>query len=268
MTTEAEQDAGQWLRARGWHQGALLPVSDTLADVACGRQHAIVASQDCDIVALTTHEPAVDLLPAVVRPSAQADLLYGKNPRRLCLALADGMFATVDVRQRVTIAKSKVARIDPVSHASVTQKDRKILAKWLGKRYGRPAFPDAFNERLATQRKKLDKLSKRDEGALITTILVMLNTEEELCSKDDYELVMWFAYRSNDAQAPEQRAKLEKYASDFAAAFGACEGLQVAEHELRPHAEITMEDLELMKRFDWDFRSEAPKPGGHVADAD
>ena len=39
-------------------------------------------------------------------------------------------------------------------------------------------------------------------------------------------------------------------------------------NELRAHSDITLEDLEVMKRFDWDFRSGAPKPGGHVSQLD
>lgn len=267
----AEDDAGTKLRALGWHQGALIEIphgSPVSKFVPEGTAYALVASQDCDVVAHPNTESHVDLLPARVVDESNGALQHGKHPRRLCLQLADGRFATVDVRQRVTISKEAVTDLAPL-HPSAPQPDqRRLLARWLGKRYTRHAFPDAFNERLRAQHSKLERLSKKQQSALVTAIFLILNSEEELVDGVDYEVVMWFACRRGVAEDSTKRPSLEAYAKSFADAVHSCDGIKVVEHEVRSHFDITLEDFENLKRFDYDFRSEAPKPGGDVARTD
>ena len=166
---QGEQDAGSRLRALGWHQGALIavvPGSQLAGLLGADATHVVVASQDCDVVANVSTESCVDVLPASLADDAAGDLRYGKNPRRLCLELSNGQFANVDIRRRRTVEKAAVVDTAPLVQACVPS-DRKILARWLGKRYARPAFPDEFNARLDAEKKKFVKLSKRDEGKLI-----------------------------------------------------------------------------------------------------
>ena len=221
----------------------------------------MVASQDCDVVAPTSTEPHVDLLPAVVRTDPENDLLHGKNPRRLCLALGNVGFAIVDIRQRITVEKRLVAGITPLSQG-LKPRDRRLLGKWLGKRYQRSAFPDEFNRRLRKTRSRLESLSKQPEGRDITAILMMLDTDEELSSDRSYKVVVWFACRSRSFENPKIRVAVEKYAQEFADTMDSCGGIEIQEHEVKQHLDITLEDLEVMKRFDYDYRSESPRPGG------
>lgn len=263
----ALDDAGSRLRALGWHQGALIAVAagtELAALLPPGFDHAIVASQDCDIIARVSLEATVDLLPAVLSAEPSGDLLYGKHPRRLCVALENGNFATVDIRQRTTVHKDAVAAFPPIPAASAKLPDRKLLAKWLGKRYSRHAFPDSFNERLRAQRSKLDALSKHPWSRLVTAILLQLETEDELEPNEIYKVALWFACRPNDAEDPESRRQIEDYAAAFANVMSSCPGVQVDDFEVRSHLDINLDDLELMKRFDFDYRSEAPSPGGEV----
>lgn len=265
----ALDDAGSRLRELGWHQGALIPVSvgTELATLLPNFEHAVVASQDCDIVAPVSLEATVDLLPAELSVEVNGELLYGKHPRRLCVALENGQFATVDIRQRATVHKGDLVDNAPNGDAAVKLPDRKLLAKWLGKRYSRHAFPDAFNERLRAQKSKLDALSKRPESRFITAILLQLETEEELAQHETYNVALWFACRPVHAGDPESRRQIEDYAAVFAKMLNACVGVQVDEFEVRSHLDINLDDLELMKRFDFDYRSEAPKPGGDLSES-
>jgi len=256
-------DAGSKLRTLGWHQGAVIevPPGSQLAELLGDEAYAVVVSQDCDVVALVSTEACVDLIPATVPETAAGDLRYGKNPRRLCVELTNGKFANLDIRRRRTVQKADVVGIAPTAQPCVP-KDRKLLAKWLGKRYSRPAFPDEFNVRLDGQKKKLSKLSKREEGKHITAIFLSLNTEEELADGEDYKVLVWLACRTEAAGDPQRRAPLEKYAKELADAVDACDGIEVAEYELRAEFDVSLEDLRDMKRYDFDYRSEAPKPGG------
>lgn len=266
----ASDDAGSRLRALGWHQGALIPVglqTELSNLLPRGFDHAIVASQDCDIVAHTALEAAIDLLPAVLSPEPNGELLYGKHPRRICLALESSEFATVDIRHRATVDKNVLADIPPIAGAPARVRDRKLLAKWLGKRYSRPAFPDAFNERLRAQKSKLEALSKLSQSRAITAIFLQLDTEAELEPNENYKVVVWFACRPAIIEEPESRGPIEAYAEAFAKVLNACTGIQVEEFEVKSHLDINMGDLELIKRFDFDYRSEAPSPGGDSADS-
>jgi hypothetical protein len=266
----ALDDAGSRLRALGWHQGALIAVSaetELAALLPPDSGHAIVASQDCDIIAPVSLEATVDLLPAALGAAPSGELLYGKHPRRLCVALENGQFATVDIRQRATVDKGVVATTSPIGGAPAKLPDRKVLAKWLGKRYSRHAFPDAFNERLRAQKSKLDALSKRPQSRSITAILLQLDTEDELEPHETYRVVLWFACRPSNAQDLESRRQIEEYAAAFAKALGVCAGVQVDDFEVRSHLDINLDDLELMKRFDFDYRSEAPSPGGEQSES-
>ncbi|HMA94404.1 MAG TPA: hypothetical protein VKP30_17050, partial [Polyangiaceae bacterium] len=235
--------------------------------LAADLTHAVVASQDCDIVAPVSTEACVDLLPATITPDAAPDLRYGKNPRRLCMEMGNGQFIVVDIRARQTIQKAVVATITPNPHGCILS-DRKVLANWLGKRYSRPAFPDEFNARLEAHKKRMEKISKREDGKLVTAIFVMLSTESELPVGKDYETVVWLACQAKVAKDPKLRVSLEKYAQEFADAVNACDGIKVVEHELKSEFDISLEDLRKMKRFDFDYRSEAPKPGGEQASRD
>lgn len=259
-------DAASRLRALGWRQGTIIkiaPGSQAAQQLGAEALHAVVASQDCDIVAPMSTEPCVDLLPASIVKEAAGDLRYGKNPRRLCLELINREFAIVDIRGRRTVAKAALA--ETAATESCLPADRKLLAKWLGKRYSRAAFPDELNVRLEAQKRKLTKLSKHQAGKFITAILLMLDTEEELAGDQDYKVVVWLAARTEVADDPKQRPALEKYSQEFARTVGACHGIDVVECELRSELDISLEDLRVMKRFDFDYRSDAPDPGGETS---
>lgn len=157
---------------------------------------------------------------------AQPDngLLHGKNPRQLCLSLSAGQgHLLLDVRQRFQI----------------------------------------LNERLRPVQRQLEKISKSASGAHITTIFIMLNREvEELDGAVDYHAVLWFACRHDVFESIDAAAAANTFANAFCAALKGSAGVVVDDWEVRSHEDITLADLELMKRLDFDFRSEAPKPGG------
>ena len=93
----------------------------------------------------------------------------------------------------------------------------------------------------------------------------MLNPEDdELDDAVDYHAVLWFACRPDVFESTEANAEANLVASGFCAVLKSCAGIVVDDWEVRSHEDITLADLELMKRLDFDFRSEAPKPGGSV----
>lgn len=68
------------------------------------------------------------------------------------------------------------------------------------------------------------------------------------------------ALRSSNPAMRARDANL--FTNDSCAALKSCHGTSEDDWEVRSHEDITVADLELLKRFDFDFRSESPKPGG------
>jgi hypothetical protein len=255
------------LRAGNWRQGSIVdasPIAGELAKVAAPPcELAVVISQDCDVVADSTIEPAVEIIVAELAAQPDTALLYGKNPRRICLPLTSGTgYLVLDVRHRYPLSKQVLAGHAPRADLTLSEKDVRALARWLGKRYTRDAFPDAFNARLRPAQKELEKVSKSAAGRHITTIFLMLEPkDDELDDGTDYHVAIWFACR-RDVLDSDTGAEANQFASAFSRALESCPGIVVDDWEVRSHDDITLADLELIKRFDVDFRSEAPKPGG------
>ncbi|HEU4583423.1 MAG TPA: hypothetical protein VFS67_34430 [Polyangiaceae bacterium] len=172
----------------------------------------------------------------------------------------------LDVRHRYPIGKHALAGHTPRADLILSENDVRVLARWLGKRYTRDAFPDAFNARLRPAQKELEKISKSAAGRHITTIFVMLDPkDDELEDGVDYHVVLWFACQ-RDVLDSDAGVEANQFANAFSHALESCPGIVVEEDsEVRSHDDITLADLELMKRFDLDFRSEAPKPGGSAS---
>lgn len=255
------------LRTGNWRQGSILdvsPIAEELAKVGAPPcELAVIISQDCDVVADLTIEPAVELIVAELTAQPDTALLYGKNPRRICLPLSSGTgYLVLDVRHRYLVRKQSLAGHAPRMDLSLSTNDARALARWLGKRYTRDAFPDAFNARLRPAQKELERISKSPAGRHITTVFVMLDANnEELADGAGYHVVLWFGCQ-RDVLDSDARVEANQFASAFSRAVESCPGIVVDDWEVRSHDDITLADLELMKRFDLDFRSEAPKPGG------
>jgi hypothetical protein len=64
-----------------------------------------------------------------------------------------------------------------------------VLVDWIAKRYTRPAFPDAFNERRAGSAKKIGKELKKN-GKLITGIFLFISPNEECAAGESYQVVL------------------------------------------------------------------------------
>jgi hypothetical protein len=221
-----------------------------------------VVSQDCDVVAPEDVEPLVEIVFADLVGAPDAQLVHGRNPRRLVLPLSGGAgFIEVDIRRRMWISKGGLAQHDPDAVRTLDPRDVRLLARWVSRRYVRAAFPDAFIERLRPAQKKLDSLCKSEGSRHVTAILVMLNEPAaELATSEAYRVVLWFAARS--ATLEVAATELQRFCEEFRAALAGCSGIIVDDAEVRSHDDITLDDLEQMKRFDYDYRSRGAKAGG------
>ena len=154
----------------GWRQSAIL--GDALAKLA--GEHApatvdvdtrdwlVLTSHDCDIVNVSIDkEPVVEVLRMSVAATEKVDRRqsWGRNPRTLQLAIEAREAAVVlscGVHDRWTIPRKLLARESPAR--CLPDKERRLVAEWLAKRYIRAAFPTAFDQRWRSKQKQWQKL--------------------------------------------------------------------------------------------------------------
>ena len=113
----------------------------------------VVISHDCDLANDT--EVTVEVIVAeAVAGDPDPQLSYAKNPRRLHLIYDRGPGAGPCVLELRHPQKHTLPRLDFIRDAArddtatLTAEAKRVLKQWLAARYGRPAFPNAFEKRL------------------------------------------------------------------------------------------------------------------------
>ena len=125
-----------------------------LADPADQGHRVVVITHDCDL----PHEGelCVEVIVAelvVKDPKPDPQLAYAKNPRRLHLAYectdAAPLILELRHRDRRSVPRGEFTE-RAVKDTSITLPidAKRPLKQWLAARYGRPAFPNAFEQRL------------------------------------------------------------------------------------------------------------------------
>jgi hypothetical protein len=251
----------------GWCQGAILDAK--LAESA--RNHApatvtvddgdwlIVTSHDCDIVNFSlAKEPVVEVVRASVLPAKKVDKQQssGRNPRTLQLAVDHGDQAVVlslSVHERWFVPRDLLLQEAPARN--LPDKERRLVAEWLAKRYIRSAFPTAFDLRWRAELKDWQKLLKT-HSEWIQGIYLRLSTLDELPEGTPYKCHLFVAVphaKRSGAAWPKKREELEKAIEAFWNQFKP--GIECAGVEPLGTDEITLADIEPYQRFDADWVS-------------
>lgn len=162
-------------RDTDWRQGDLLTCETAAALGLAGADEqghrVIVITHDCDLPhdsELLVEVIVADLV--VKEPKPDPQFSYAKNPRRLHLTYegteAAPLILELRHADRCSVPKGDFVERAVKDHSFKLPVDAKrTLKQWLAARYGRPAFPNAFEERLR-------KLSgKRTVEQLIAKIL-------------------------------------------------------------------------------------------------
>jgi hypothetical protein len=251
------------LRDRGWHQCALLSANDAtrlsltppLTERLYEADFLIAVTHDCDILNRDLNkEPYVEFIIAQRCEHVAGDLMYGKNPRRLIVEHA-GEHLELDVHQRHRVPREELQFCTPV--AELTGRNRQLLRRWLANRYARAAFPDAFNDRIASALPKIHKALKAS-GHNLSGIYLGLQ-EKELSANEDYIVFVHAGMPTELYDELSLREACQEVVGLVAAELAGCKGIDVANDSLRPESQFTLDDLRVIKRWDYDslsFRSE------------
>lgn len=143
-------------RDTDWRQGDLLTqeasnMLPTLNGLVSKNQRVVVITHDCDLPHVG--ETLVEVIVADVVTEANPQFAFAKNPRKLHLGYeieGVGSFV-IELRhtERRAVSKEefeKYAARD--GNTSLTADAKRALKQWLAARYGRPAFPNGFEDRL------------------------------------------------------------------------------------------------------------------------
>ncbi len=243
-----------------WAQGALLDPNATrdyiTAEDVTENDVLIVISQSCDVVCTSYDlEPSLEL--HVGRPIEAVDgnNSFGKNPRALDFEPSiNGNTRALRIlnHERKRIPRQVLETALPMG--LIQDGDIRMLAKWTANRYTRPALPDAFNERRASAKAAITKLIRRDAKD-VAGFYVALNTFDELPDGTDYQIALMSITPKAIANDPK---RFEKVVEVTKALEGLLKlrGIAVVEAVARSAAEVSLEDIALFKRLEFDYISE------------
>jgi hypothetical protein len=278
MSTTFDADA---IEKHGWRQGAVLgpallraareraPSGLSIAD----DNWLIVTSHDCDVVNdRLEKEPTVEVLrgEAVSRKAPDKQQVWGRNPRVLQLEVEDGSGATVvlsvKVHERWTLPR-EVLSIEPPARI-LGDKERRLIAEWLAKRYIRAAFPTAFDGRWRAKLREWTSLLEK-HSRWVQGVYLRLSTLRELEEQTPYKvhlIVAAPAAAKKEAGWTARRDELEREIETFWKQF--TPGIECAGVDVVSTDQLTLAEIEPYQRFDADWVSFADGSPATPAAAD
>lgn len=255
------------IQSRGWAQGSVisarLQAHLNLGDAS--ETLALVVSHDCDVVNGSFElEPYVEVLVAKRVERLDGNKLRGKNPRLIQLTVSAGdsedVLIEASAYDRHFVDRRLLATDDPAWTIGV--RPRTELIRWLAARYVRAAFPDAFNERIALAQKQIAKLVKRS-GKHLSGIYILVQDDE--LDSGDYEIQVRATMEVEDHDDLAKRKTCTALLDKVVTAINECDGIDVYDHRVVSEAEFSLDDLRLMKRWDWDHISLKQDPAESMA---
>lgn len=154
-----------------WRQGHILKHDDAVSMELLTPEETeskvVVITHDCDLQ--SGSEKNIELIVGVLKKSS-SQRTRAKHPRILDLCFenpADEKLNAIELKheRKITISKEIFSAEECDTAFSISAEEKQGLKQWLAAKYGRPAFPDIFEERLRAFDTKKFKFEK--EVALI-----------------------------------------------------------------------------------------------------
>jgi hypothetical protein len=278
LPTTFDADA---IKKHGWRQGAVLGP----ALLRAAREWAspgltiadddwlIVTSHDCDVVNdRLEKEPTVEVLraEAVSRKAPDKQQVWGRNPRALQLQVTDESGTPVSlslkVHDRWTLPRQLLSMERPKRF--LPNKERRIIAEWLAKRYIRAAFPTAFDGRWRAKLREWTSLLEK-HSRWVQGVYLRLSTLRELEERTPYKvhlIVAAPAAAKKEAGWATTRDELEREVETFWKQF--TPGIECAGVYVVGTDQLTLAEIEPYQRFDADWVSFADDSPATPAAAD
>ncbi|MBN2327232.1 MAG: hypothetical protein JXR73_08750 [Candidatus Omnitrophica bacterium] len=220
-----------------WRQGSVLTTEHAKAFDLCASpmpdERVVVISHDCDI--RSSQETTVEVI--IGNVIARADPMYenARHPRVLHLTFfvqeqnKGEIYVELRHSNRRTIQKDEFSKHSdsPDPNLILSSDEKRALKQWLAARYGRPAFPNAFERRLKEKKiiyKKIAHILKPNSKYLVGLFFDL--GEDRNCELEDdkpYNLSIYLVYDAIEGgilarESAEKTAK--KLETLFYDAFG------------------------------------------------
>ncbi|MEX1163170.1 MAG: hypothetical protein WEB03_06275 [Nitriliruptor sp.] len=233
------------------------------------RDWLVVVSHSCDLAAQDLEaEPWAEIMRGVpAEGPANGNLTWGKNPRKLQVeAASSAEVVTLSVHDRVRIPKQALEGHAPDQGRRLPAKDRTGLARWLGKRYFRAAFPDAFNDRVRPVTGRIRDFLKKPGGTVLAGLYLILNSDDELSPDDAYRVVLRGVMEVKDHNDEELKALALQAMKAVAGLLGQLPDVELEVWELVSTAEMSLDDLNYFQRWDYDDLSDRADGAARAVD--
>jgi hypothetical protein len=232
----------------------------------------VVITHDCDLP--HDSESSVEVIIADVVTKANPQFSHAKNPRKLHLGyeVRGDQSIVVELRhaERRVVPKDEFAKhaIKDV-RASLPVDAKRALKQWLAARYGRPAFPNAFEERLRKSADKKNTVERRigkileAEAKHLVGLFFDLGEQRsvEVPAGEPYALSISVAYDATEG-SKQARESAEKIASQLRELFEQVYGQPDAATEIALDAceavadtSITLADLRRVDQWRLEYIS-------------
>ena len=262
---------------QGWRQGSVMPPSlfgrvseATALTVESGVSCAVVLSQDCDVVHPSySQEPTVEIIRATRIARVDGNFTFAKSSRKLHLDFDQNGTPQpfeLSAHERGWVDRRLLEPEKPDPNLKLPEDATRLLARWIARRYRRDSFPDQFVQRLSEKKpnKKLLKLLEKT-GEHISGIFVLLNSQEELPPKDDYEVTLWATVPVESFGEEQLRAQLEnEFLDELEDILGSFSGIRILDAMVVSEADFSLSDIRNTRKLDYDTLSY--RTGEPVAD--
>jgi len=222
-----------------WRQGSVLIDKDAhalnLVDSLQSGKRVIVISHDCDLA--NGGEAFVEVIVGSVVPKPDPLLIGARNPRRLHLRFSTKLSESTCIELRHAdkhqVDKRALATLQSQDASFVlSTEEKRSLKQWLAARYGRSAFPNAFEQRLRKefkQRTVARQIEKTFEGLTQEGILALFfdlgeEREVELATGVPYFLSITVVYHAEEG-GTNARIVAENSAEEIKTLFHSAYGL-------------------------------------------
>lgn len=204
-----------------WRQGSLIAQADAIAaglfdEASADLKRALVITHDCDLP--NDRELEVEVMVGDVVDKLNKQFARARNVRRLHLAFdtpsGSQQFLDLQITARQSICKSRIAAAKPDSNWVLSDEEKRALKQWLAARYGRPAFPNAFETHLRknvskkeTVEDRLGKVLEKVSAHLVGVFFDLgENRAAELTDGTPYDLRITVVYDASEGGQPARLA--------------------------------------------------------------
>jgi len=263
-------DFRQTLIDRGWRQGALVRAMDDpsfseFAHFALEKNDLfLIISQTCDLVnADFTSEPFFEALRlSPLEKDPENEYKGGKNSRILQFQInVNDLPQPFQALPYERFFINRELLLDYSSKEFIREEEQIMINAWLTRRINRAAFPDKFEQRWKLRRSQITKIIKRLE--LVNDIYIKIAPFSDIEDDSDYELEIYLLMDAENFDNPETHAEYTKLKNDLEDQFNRCPNIDLQSIELTSDAEITLRELQQLRRWDYSYLSYR-EPGIHA----